>query len=121
MNQCLSNQGFSKEQRLLKSSEFKRVFDRPYLRFSERHFTVLAIKNEFSFSRLGLVVSKKNIRLAAQRNRMKRAIRESFRTQAIQGMDTVVLVKRNAEKCPNADIFHQIQKIWQKLSVKNSQ
>ena len=43
------------------------------------------------------MVAKRNVRLAVERNKLKRVIRETFRHkyQQLQGLDVVVVVKKN--------------------------
>mgnify|MGYP001570984818 FL=1 len=72
-----------KRARLLKATEFNRVFDKA-VRTSDQYFTVLARPNDLEFPRLGLAISKKKARLAVTRNRLKRIIRESFRQRQHQ-------------------------------------
>lgn len=54
--------------------------------------------NEFTFSRLGLIVAKRIERRAVRRNRVKRVLREAFRmTQQdsnVRKMDWVVRLRR---------------------------
>lgn len=59
--------------------------------------SVFARRGESSLARLGIVVSKKNVRLAVARNKLKRAVRESFRQEknTLQGVDIVVVIKKN--------------------------
>lgn len=47
--------------------------------------------------RLGIVVAKRNVRLAVNRNRLKRLIREAFRQQqhCLPGLDVVVVVRKD--------------------------
>ena len=65
-------------------------------RSSDKHFLFLAIDNNKNAARLGLAVPKKNISKAAERNRIKRLIRESFRLRksSLEGKDVVVFVKK---------------------------
>lgn len=53
----------------------------------------LASRNDLGFNRLGLVISKKNLPRAVDRNRVKRVIRESFRTRQLPGLDVVALAR----------------------------
>lgn len=48
-------------------------------------------------ARLGIVVAKRNVKLAVARNRIKRLVRETFRQQQqrLDGLDIVVVVKKN--------------------------
>ncbi len=56
------------------------------------------------WARLGIVVAKKNVRLAVARNRLKRIVRESFRQQqdSLQGLDVVVIIKKDFASRPDA-------------------
>lgn len=53
-------------------------------------------------ARLGIVVAKRNVKLAVDRNKLKRQIRESFRQQqlTLAGLDVVVVVKRDFMQTP---------------------
>ena len=67
-----------KHAKLLKAADYNRVFDKS-VRSSDRYFTVLARPNDVSYARLGTAFSKKRVKLAVARNRLKRISRESFR------------------------------------------
>lgn len=110
---------FGKHQRLLKPVEYKYVFAQPY-RISDRYFTVLARTNRVGQARLGLALSKKRVKQATQRNRLKRLIRESFRVHQylLQGWDCVVLAKTEASQASNQDLLIAITQQWQQLAVQ---
>jgi len=103
--------------RLLTAEDYKQVFAQP-VRSSDRYFTVLARFDEKQpLPRLGLAVAKKHVRRAVDRNRIKRLLRESFRThqQQLQGLDFVVLVKPGIHKADNSALFSSMEKHWQRL------
>ena len=112
--------GFSKNSRLLKAADYKAVFDGAQFNVSCRHFLVLAVSNELSRSRLGLVVAKKNIPGAVQRNRIKRHVRESFRRSPglARPLDLIVLVRKDADKLSNSQLSQQISALFQDLNIK---
>lgn len=58
---------------------------------------MIAVTNSKPQARLGIVVAKRNVKLAVDRNRIKRHVRESFRQQqqSMQGLDIVVVVKKD--------------------------
>lgn len=88
---------YSKQLRLLRSPQFRRVFDAKQS-VADRQLIIYARENDRPYSRLGLAVSKKAGN-AVVRNRWKRRIREAFRLQRAQlphGLDLIVLPKRGA-------------------------
>lgn len=90
------NQGFGREKRLLNAEQFKAVFDSPDFRLSGRYILVLARYNQLNHARLGLVVGKKNAKLAVTRNQIKRIFRESFRLlqEQLPAVDMVIVTRR---------------------------
>jgi ribonuclease P protein component len=105
--------------RLKKPLEFKRVFTNP-VKSADRFFTVLAIRNEYSYPRLGLAITKKNIKKAVTRNFIKRTVRENFRLQQHQlsSIDIVVLARKDAATATSALLKHSLDKHWLKLNYR---
>lgn len=79
-------------------------------------FTILYRDNDAGRARLGLVIAKKNCRLAVDRNRLKRIIRESFRAhqEALGGLDIVVMNKKGAEGLNKRQLFDSLAAHWQR-------
>ena len=65
-------------------------------------------------ARLGLAISKKNCRLATDRNRIKRVVRESFRHHqaALAGLDVVVINQPAARAAGNQQLFSSLAGHW---------
>ncbi|EPF81712.1 ribonuclease P protein component [Acinetobacter rudis] len=108
---------FGTERRLRCAADFKGVFDGALLKVHQPHFLFLATINKQPNSRLGLVVAKKKVRRAHERNRIKRLARESFRLnqQHIDMLDIVVMPKVGIETISNAELHQQLQMAWLKL------
>jgi ribonuclease P protein component len=108
---------FPKARRLLNAKDYSRVFDDTQAKASHRYLLLLAKKNDGPGNRLGLVIAKKNVRLAVQRNRIKRIAREFFRTQpeSDSPMDVVLLTRRGIDQLDNAELSTILQQQWQKL------
>ncbi len=79
------------------SEGFSEIFSSPDKKFSTNSLLVLCKENQLEHSRVGVAIKKKDIRLAVNRNRIKRKIKGSFRSKLLelQKKDYVVLVKRN--------------------------
>jgi ribonuclease P protein component len=109
---------FSKQDRLLSSKDFQYVFAKP-IKSADSAYTILARPNQLSGPRLGVIVSKKNIPKAVGRNRLKRIVRESFRTnkQFISAFDVVVICKKNCGNILNQSLSKKLQKHWKYLNT----
>jgi len=117
----------AKHAKLLKAADFNYVFDKS-VRSSDRYFTVLArsnntiLNNSGLTSRMGTAFSKKRVKLAVSRNRLKRITRESFRLlnlgQFKHGVDFVVLAGPNCTRATNQQLFHSLETHWQQLFKK---
>jgi len=81
-------------------------------------FTVLFRPSEEQEARLGLAIAKKHCRLATERNRIKRVVRESFRRHKAElaGLDIVVLNSPVATKVTNEQLFRCLEKHWQRCN-----
>lgn len=109
--------GFPRHARLVQACQYQYVFAAPERKSSDRYFTVLGrfVAPEVG-ARLGIVVAKKAIRRAHERNRVKRLIRESFRLNAMDlGLDMVVMVRAAAEQVDNLTLYRALEAHWQRL------
>ena len=113
---------FSRQSRLLKPAEFKSVFQQAF-RSGDDCFRILARANGIQCHRLGMAVSKKACPLAVGRNRIKRLVRESFRTRILgsghsETLDFVVLPNPSAAKLTNKALDQSLSNHWQRLIRK---
>ena len=107
---------FARSKRLLKPGEFKQVFDHS-TRSSDANLTIFGRPNSLGNARLGLAISKKQLKLAVDRNRIKRLVRESFRQHQTKlgGLDLVVLARRGVHDLDNRQILHALERHWQRV------
>jgi len=113
---------FSRQSRLLKPAEFKLVFQKP-IRSGDDYFRILARANGIKHHRLGMAVSKKACARAVGRNRIKRVIRENFRTTPAAQMpaialDIVVLPTAIAANQSNRILDESLSTHWHRLTRK---
>ncbi|MFZ5653848.1 MAG: ribonuclease P protein component [Pseudomonadota bacterium] len=109
---------FPASRRLLTSAEFQAVFAAVERRVSHRYYLLLAKANDGRGARLGLVVARKNIRLATRRNRIKRVARETFRLQAdrLMSVDVLLLPRRGMDELSPERQTRLLQQAWQELA-----
>jgi len=111
---------FPKEKKLTSNTQFKSVLDSG-ARYFDSPLLVFICENGLDFCRLGVSVGK-NSGNAVKRNRIKRVLREVFRTNQANlpvGVDIVMMVSRDfaagnklGEKSIN---FHEINEKFVKI------
>ncbi|MEJ2530413.1 MAG: ribonuclease P protein component [Halioglobus sp.] len=113
---------FGKAKRLLNAKDYSRVFDGTEAKASHKRLLLLAKRNNSSRHRLGLVIARKNVRLAVERNRIKRVAREFFRTlqEEEPGMDVVLLARHGMDQLDNAELSTILRQQWQVLGRRIS-
>ncbi|MBD3609708.1 MAG: ribonuclease P protein component [Gammaproteobacteria bacterium] len=102
--------------------EFKYVFDHS-VRSSDQAMTVFAVPNHLPQARLGLTVGKKHLKLAVDRNRIKRLTRESFRRHQdeLAGLDLIMMVRAGIKQLDNHAILTALDKHWQRVIKRCAQ
>ncbi|MCW9028782.1 MAG: ribonuclease P protein component [Kangiella sp.] len=106
--------------RLLTAEDYKRVFNNNPVKLVCPPFTLLAVPNQKKLSRLGLIVAKKNVCHAVDRNKIKRLARESFRLHQHQlpSFDIVLLARRGSSQLPNKVLFEHLEQLWIRLQKR---
>ena len=114
---------YPRELRLLTPADFQFVFDNPPVKAVTKEVTVLAKPNSLPHPRLGITVSKKRARLAVERNRIKRIMRESYRLQQhnLSGFDIIVIAKPGITNLDNPALHDLMNYLWRKLSKRCKQ
>ncbi len=91
----MSGQSFGRDKRVPDKTAYQRVFDNASSRFSHKNYLILVRRNLGAGARLGLVISKKSVPTAVNRNRIKRMVRESFRLHwpRLPSVDVIFLAR----------------------------
>ncbi|MEB6588270.1 MULTISPECIES: ribonuclease P protein component [Pseudomonas] len=112
------SQDFSREKRLLTPRHFKAVFDSPTGKVPGKNLLILARENGLDHPRLGLVIGKKSVKLAVQRNRLKRLMRDSFRLNQhmLAGLDIVIVARKGLGEVENPELHQHFGKLWKRLA-----
>ena len=121
---------YLKNQRLLNAHAFTPVFSTPSFKIHQTNI-LLFVKirqpqqeSVVPTSRLGLAITKKKIKRANQRNRVKRLAREYFRLhphQLIEAVDIAIIIKNFPVALSNADIVTQLEASFKQINNKLKQ
>lgn len=112
----MTSYGFSGDDRIRSSLDFERIYAAGR-RQGDRFLLIFAAPNELGRSRIGLSVSRKH-GPAVARNRIKRRLREAFRTTKHQlpvGWD-LILIPRNSAEATLRDYAKSLKRLSQKLA-----
>ncbi|XOZ32694.1 ribonuclease P protein component [Halomonadaceae bacterium KBTZ08] len=111
---------FPRDARLLNSRDYTRVFNDVQFRAGSRGFLILArtAHDAQTTPRLGIIAARRHLPKATNRNRFKRAVRESFRHRQhqIPALDVIVLARPGGNTMDNAELFSELDRAWRKLS-----
>ena len=83
---------------LVGKKDFDNVFKNSDTSFSSGPFVVILKKNERSSARTGIIIQKKFVRLAVNRNYIKRKFREIIMRSKLNSYDAILMVKNKIEE-----------------------
>ena len=117
----MQDYSFPVSHKLCCSEEFDAVFQGRDHVVSHPSFLFLAKGNERGFNRLGMVIGKKSVQRAVDRNRIKRKLRESFRRLPAKadGVDIVILARPGVRK--EEQLFVKVNRLFHELLEKVSE
>ncbi len=104
--------------RLTKKEDFAKVY-RQGLFFSEGEVSLKLVKNNLSESRFGFPIEKKYFKLATERNRTKRILRETVRlnlNKIRKGFDVAVFCRKKG-KIESDEIRNKMEKLFRKSNL----
>jgi ribonuclease P protein component len=111
---------FDKSLRLLTAQQYQAVFADVDIKVACPQFLLLTRFNRLTHPRLGLVIAKKHLKLATDRNQIKRIIRESFRQNryTIPAMDIIVMARPGTANSDQHTLSNILAKQWQRMSKR---
>ncbi|MBS0357651.1 MAG: ribonuclease P protein component [Proteobacteria bacterium] len=106
---------FPRKKRLLNKHDYEKVFSSGK-KIATFQLTAFVKKNSHELPRLGVVVSKRQIPRAVDRNKIKRMLRECFRKHdSMPNVDIVVLAYKGLEKLSNPILREKVIELWKKI------
>lgn len=114
----LNNLRLSHESRLRYKSDFDRVFKHQKKIRCEIGMLRFA-PNNLDIARIAIIASKRNVRLAIVRNRLRRLVKETFRHQqsSLRGLDLVFVAHREASTANQIEINRCLNKLFKRLAA----
>mgnify|MGYP000722319035 FL=1 len=97
---------------------FDKIFKEPDLIVNHSYLKIILKKNNLEEIKLGLIVPKKNLSLAARRNYIKRSVRELARNQIFLGYDLIFLLINKIKNYSKQEIRNNIHKLEKKIEFK---
>jgi ribonuclease P protein component len=109
---------FTPAQRLRCKSDFDRVY-KDGRRQTDTFFALVVRVNSTSVARLGLSIAAKTVGNAVRRNRVKRLIRESFRSHQheLPPVDVVVNARSASRHATNAKMTDSLEQHWRRIAA----
>lgn len=110
---------FPRSRRLSSANDFQAVWKKAK-KLSGGQVSLVNCPNNLGHPRLGASISKKNIRRAVDRNRIKRVARETFRLyQAkLDSLDVIVVGYKGADKLSPIELQQLFMNLWNRLAAR---
>ncbi|OGW80757.1 MAG: ribonuclease P protein component [Omnitrophica bacterium RIFCSPLOWO2_12_FULL_44_17] len=114
------NASFPRSERLVHTKEYRHVFKKGK-KFHDSGISLYCFKLENNdLGKLGVIISRKAVRKATQRNRMKRVVREFFRKRKanrIQGNQIIVRVEEGCKSFKNKELQQIVEKLFFRAGI----
>jgi ribonuclease P protein component len=111
----MKNLGFPRSRRLAKQHEFRRLY-RTGLKTSNEYLTVYTCPVEGRRGKVGIVAGKR-VGKVVERNRIRRVLRETVRTNqhsTSEKTDLAIVIKRPALELPHHEVGEQLLQLLRK-------
>ncbi|XBC41803.1 MAG: ribonuclease P protein component [Buchnera aphidicola (Kaburagia rhusicola rhusicola)] len=99
--------------KLLTTLHFQYVFNHAH-KVKCKELIILKRNNTLTFPRLGMILSKKNIKYSFKRNQIKRIIRESFRLNQYKliNSDFIVIANSSSAMTDCKLLAQKLENLW---------
>ncbi|MFY0663586.1 MAG: ribonuclease P protein component [Natronospirillum sp.] len=121
MSEVTASYGFPRTRRLLTPGDYRQVFDNVVVKAGTAEIFLLARSaSDQEGPRVGFIISRKNVRRAVARNRIKRVVREHFRHLPADypKLDIIVMARKGADKLPAQSLHDAVQYLFRKLNKR---
>lgn len=107
---------FYNQNKLSDKSQFDVVFANRKT-INDRYFRIFWRSNGLESPRIGISIGKKNVKKAVSRNKLRRAIKESFRRNynLLPAIDMIFVIRKEASLDSYTCFTDELNKKWQQL------
>lgn len=104
--------------RMANARDFKRAL-RTGRKSYHKVALVFSLANDLDYPRLGIIVARRRVPRAVDRNRIKRIVRESFRLERtrLANADYVVMMLEAANALDRHQLARRMQVLWQEYAT----
>ena len=107
---------FPSDWRIRTTAVFQHVYSKRQ-RLSGYYYVLYYLNNDIGHSRLGVVASKRSVKKAVIRNRVRRIAKEAFRRQKnrLPSFDLIFIAKACANEASNRELHKCINRLFKQL------
>ena len=107
---------FSSDWRIRTTAVFQYVYSKRQ-RLSGRYYLLYYLDNNIGHSRLGVVASKRSVKKAVIRNRVRRMVKEVFRRKKnrLPSFDLIFIAKARASEANSRELYKCINRLLEQL------
>ena len=107
---------FSSDWRIRTTALFQYIYSKRQ-RLSDRYYLLYYLDNDVGHSRLGVVASRRSVKKAIIRSRVRRMVKESFRRQKnkLPSFDIIFIAKACASQANNRELYKCINRLLGQL------
>jgi len=108
---------FPRSRRLSSANDFQAVWKKAK-KLSGGQVSLVNSPNDLGHPRLGASISRKNVRRAVDRNRLKRIARETFRLNQtkLDSLDIIVVGYKGVDKLSRPELQQLFKNLWNRLA-----
>lgn len=109
----------SRFQRIIKSSDFKEALKNGII-YRGRILNLGVAQNNYGISRIGISLRRKNFKLATQRNKIRRYLKEIFRLNKHdfkKGYDIIAMPKENCAQAKFNELMDEFLDILKRADI----
>ena len=107
-----------KKDNILSSKQFKIAFDGITKKIYTKYFTFLLAENISGSSSVGIIIAKKKVKTAVQRNKCRRIVKEGFRHNKHLFINTnvIALATKSAANAEKSELWLSVNEFLQRLT-----